>query len=141
MQTDRFKIVLQIFAGLLGLALLFSSAAFGQEVQHAPTKDVCQADVAVWYNPEMSAEYNNAQGVWARDHVPNRTALAKMPLHEVLGRMDEMYSCEQVDEQRNDLYHSAGNMYFGIYADRAINFIYRHHLMQQFRQEDAAGAR
>ncbi len=141
MQTNRSKIILQIFAGLLGSVSLFASPAFAQEVKHAPTKDVCQADVSVWYSTEMSTEYLNAEAAWVTDHVRNRTALAKMSLHTVIARMDEMNACMHVDPEQIDLYHSAGDLYYGIYADRAINFISRHHLMEQFEQEDSAGAR
>jgi hypothetical protein len=39
--------------------LLCATTAFGQ--QHAPTLDVCQADVALWYNVESAIDYLNQE--------------------------------------------------------------------------------
>jgi hypothetical protein len=132
------KIVKNLF---LMAAILAAFPLLGQEVKHAPTKDVCQADVAVWYSTEMSTEYSNAEAAWMSDHIPNRTALGKMSVREALARMGEMYTCEEVDAAQSDLYHKAGNLYFGIYTDRALSFLSRHNLMKQFQQEDDAGKR
>jgi len=38
-------------------------------------------------------------------------------------------------------YNDAAAFYDNVYKSRAIDFIDRHHLMHQFSQEDAAGAR
>jgi hypothetical protein len=121
------------------LVLLFALPTFAQE--HAPTKDVCQADVAVWYSHEMSREYAKAETDRTTEGIRNRTALAKIPLDEADKRQNEMYDCMNVDPERVDLYFSAGNLYYSIFTDRALSFIRRHHLEEKFRQEDAAGVR
>ena len=126
---------------LLAVAMLVASSVYGQEVKHAPTKDVCEADVALWYSVAMDTEYNEAQTAWVADSVPNRTALAKLPYWEAIARMEEMFDCMQVDLKQNDLYKSAGDMYYSVYTDRVIRFVLRHHLKPLFQQEDEAGKR
>jgi hypothetical protein len=56
---------------LLAVAILIAAPTFAR--QHAPTAEVCKADVAVWYDAEMATEYYNAQKALAADKVPNRT--------------------------------------------------------------------
>jgi hypothetical protein len=126
---------------VIAILILATAPAFAQQIEHAPTAAQCQADVAVWYSPEASTEYQKAQTAWTTDHKPNRTPGGKMKVMEAIARMDEMFDCQLVDPQKEDLYYRAGNFYYGIYADRAINFISRHQLWPEFRKEDAAGLR
>ena len=123
------------------ILILATAPAFAQQVEHAPTAAQCQADVAVWYSAEMSTEYLNAQTAWITDRKPNKTPAGKMKVSEAIARMNEMFDCRLVDEEKSDLYQRAGNFYYGIYADRAIDFIGRHHLWPEFRKEDAEGLR
>jgi hypothetical protein len=55
------------------LILLVVSCPAAQ--QHAPTADVCRADVALWYSALLSTEYHRAQTDWITDQIPNRTAI------------------------------------------------------------------
>ena len=75
---------------ILMAALVIAYPVFGQAVQHAPTKDVCQADVVVWYSHEISTEYYNAQAAWVTDSKPNNTEIGRMPITGLLARMSEM---------------------------------------------------
>jgi hypothetical protein len=124
---------------LLTMMILVAPSAFAQT--HAPTLEVCRADAALWYNDDMSAEYDKAEAIWISDHVPNRTPTAKLPLKEVIARQNEMYDCARVDESTQNLYFDAGRFYHGVFADRAISFLARHNLMHQFQKEDVAGIR
>ena len=120
------------------LFLVLASAASAQ--QHAPTLDVCQADVAVWYSPERAAEYNNAQARQMQRGVRNRNEYTQLPIKEVVARMKEMADCWEVADY-TEVYFKAHLFFHSIYSDRMIDFISRHHLWEQFRSEDAAGAR
>jgi hypothetical protein len=130
---------------VLGLiAVLFAIPTFAQ--QHAPTAEVCKADVAVWYNAEMATEYYKAQQALVEDTAPNRTDIAKLPVQEVIARMNEMYDCaradvpEGVDPQTNR-YFQAGHFYHEVFSSRAMQFIHRHGLWDEFLKEDSSGKR
>ena len=53
------------------LAVTCISLARQQEPKHAPTLEMCRADVAVWYSLESASEYSAAQVKLLRDGVPN----------------------------------------------------------------------
>ena len=124
---------------LAALTLLFCTPGFAQK--HAPTVDVCRADVAVWYNTDISTEYYDAQRLWDTDKVPNRTDIAKLPIQEATARQGEMLDCTKVDEEKKEIYFKASDFYYDILADRVMQFMVRHKLWDQFRKEDAAGQR
>jgi hypothetical protein len=123
------------------ILILATAPAFAQQIEHAPTAAQCQADVAVWYSNEIATEYMNAQTAWVTDGKPNKTEGGKMSFTEATARMHEMFECQLVDKGKVGLYHEAGTFFYGIYADRAIDFIERHHLWAEFRKEDAEGLR
>jgi hypothetical protein len=115
---------------LLLAAIATALPTFAQSIEHAPTKDVCQADVAVWYSH-----------AWINERVPNRTATSKLLVGVATARMNEMYACMSVDPEQSDRYKAAGDMYYDVFTDRALGFISRHNLMGQLKKEDAEGMR
>ena len=118
--------------------LLATSAAVAQ--QHAPTAEVCRADVALWYSTQLSTEYHRAQTDWITDQIPNRTAIAKLPLSEVSARLQEMGDCWSVDNHE-EKYFKAMDLYDSAFGGRYIRFVRRHHLEQQLLSEDEQGLR
>jgi hypothetical protein len=126
----------------LVLLLFVVSATPTESQQHAPTMDVCRADVAVWFDYKSATEYANAEASRVTDGIPNRTEVAKLPFVEVNKRLTEMGDCDKVDKQHTDDYTQAIEFYNRIAGDRIRSFVFRHpSLFKQFIQEDAQGLR
>jgi len=131
MQTDRSKIVLQIFAGLLGSVSLFIplKSSRGQEVHHAPTMDMCHADRALW-DAKMSAPAKD----WA-------TSANDVTARELYAWRLELVECGDVDPDGITRYDETVKLIASILEARQAAFIRRHDLTQKLLAEDAAGAR
>jgi hypothetical protein len=128
------------FATLLIVpCLLFISKAQAQE--HAPTMDVCRADVALWDNSEEQTDYLNQETKHINDGVRNANPIAKLTVREVFLRLSEMADCASVDEAKANSYRETVRFYSSVVADRYRSFIERHDLMRKFMAEDKAGAR
>src|ERR1017187_5172934 len=112
---------------LVTLALL--STINAQE--HAPTLAVCRADVAVWGNVQAETDYNNAETARVTNDVPNRTAIAKLSVKEVISRIREMVQCIDVDPDQEDSYYNVQEFYHSVQADCWRAFIVRHQLLSQ----------
>ena len=121
------------------LGLLFAPGLRTQE--HAPTVDVCRADRAAWHNTEEETDYLNQETKHVSDDLKNRNRIAKLSFKEITLREGEMATCASVDEPNHDGYFEMMKFYGDVRSDRYVSFIRRHHLMQQFIAEDAAGAR
>jgi len=65
----------------------------------------------------------------------------KLSLKELSLRIAEMGACEPVDKPNGHAYHGLLEFYDKVIYDRYRRFIVRHDLMEQFKAEDAAGAR
>ena len=122
-RTATAPIVVLIFA-------LLPSALHPQE--HAPTADVCRADLAAW-KPDLN--------VWMEDHTSG--PIMKMPVNETLLRSEEMSTCAVVDGDGplSEEYHRMALYYLLPAGDRFHRFLKRHELWEQFNNEDAAGIR
>ena len=118
--------------------LVSPSSAFGQ--QHAPTLEMCKADVAVWYDDDTAADYNKQETKHITDGMPNTNEYNKLRLSAILKRINEMSDCYKVAGFQK-LYIQASNFYVSIMSNRMQSFIIRHHLWEQFKKEDAAGLR
>jgi hypothetical protein len=114
------------------LALVLLHPGFAQ--QHAPTVDVCRADASVWNAAVMN--------------LPERSK-AKLSVEELGIRQNEMHDCLTVDKsqpaEKSAAQHHTYQLLEADYTNeiefRAMRFIRRHGLEQQFLREDAAGAR
>jgi len=126
---------------LTAFALLLFSPLAVQVQEHAPTADVCRADVAVWSSSDLKADYYNAETDSIKNKTPNRNELNLLPLTEIRARMSEMQKCREVDPNREDSYLKAEGFYYDVQAERWYRFLVRHQLLAQFEREDAAGKR
>jgi len=116
---------------ILALIVLVS-AAFAQE--HAPTPEQCRADYRLW----------SAKG----------TDFTDVSFEELMERSHVMTECSATDpewmqqfaEQAVRVgtkaflsYGDAGTLFHAAAGDKAVDFLMRHHLMEQFVREDKAG--
>ena len=122
------------FVKTLVLVLLISSATLAQE--HAPTVEQCRADYRLW---TANLDFKD------------------ISYHELLRRAVEMNQCTIVDpdgmqafldeEKRlgwknaSIIYPVAGSLFQHAADERMTHFVTRHHLLNQFLDEDAAGKR
>jgi hypothetical protein len=74
---------------LLAVAILVAVPAIGQEVQHAPTVDVCRADVAVWWTDYIVKEYDRSENELESGGKYVRNPAGDLPEKEVGLRMTE----------------------------------------------------
>jgi hypothetical protein len=119
------------------LICIISMTAFAQE--HAPTVEQCKADQALWGADHTQTAYNEAETRHVESGAVNRTEIAMLSITQLKQRMRGMYECEDVVAM--DPYHSTGNFYYSVIADRYLGFLIRHGLMPQLVKEDAAGER
>jgi hypothetical protein len=119
--------------------LVLASRILAQE--HAPTADVCRADQAAWYDVAEETDYINQESKHISDGIKNTNRITKLSVQELSLRTGEMGTCMSVDQPNLDKYHEMLEFYNGVLADRYWNFIVRHHLLKQFKGEDAAGVR
>jgi hypothetical protein len=128
---------------ILGFALgcILSATPVPCAQEHAPTVDVCRADRAVWDNTEEETDYVKQETKHVNDGTRNKNPIANLSFREINLRLREMAMCASVDETNLDKYHDISQFYSSVVEDRYRSFIVRHHLMEQFRTEDAAGAR
>lgn len=124
---------------LTSVGLLFAPGTRTQE--HAPTVDVCRADRAAWSDATERTDYLNQETKYILDGVRNTNPVMKLSVNEISLRMTEMGTCQSVDEPHSSAYHDLLMFYDGVIADRYRRFVVRHHLLEQFKAEDAAGAR
>jgi hypothetical protein len=129
---------MRILAGLFVIAMCASG---GVSQEHAPSVEVCRADIAVWYSADLTNQYTAAQIALVNNEVPNRTETNKLPIKELLARLQEMAQCGSVDEGAISKYYDAMSFYHTVIADRYYRFVYRHHLKDQLEREDAQGIR
>jgi hypothetical protein len=126
---------------LLGLIFVSSFARSAQAQEHPPTAPQCQADIAVWYSPEMATEFNNAETARMGSGTPNLTDINNRFLPEISARIHEMGDCMHADSSHRDDYFNAQSLYVGIVHAREHNFLLRHHLIELLKREDAEGQR
>jgi hypothetical protein len=89
----------------------------------------------------VHTEYFNAQTAHVKYGTPNKTDLNKLPIDEVVGRINEMGDCQEVDAGNEKKYLETLDFYSEVQKDRVLDFMTRHKLWPQFRAEDARGLR
>lgn len=129
--------------GILALATFVSGgfAQQSQEPQHAPTIEVCKADVAVWWTDYIVDQYENSENELASTGKYLRNPAGDLPITEVSARMNEMHNCARVDAHDRATYTSAWEFYYGVAMERWRQFVVRHGMRDQFMKEDAEGLR
>jgi hypothetical protein len=119
--------------------LVLTSGVSTQE--HAPTVDVCRADQAAWGNKQDQLEYARQELELSKNGTKDTSPAAEPSYEELISRRREMITCANVDPPNAEKYIDVDNFYTAVSGDRFENFIVRHHLMEQFLHEDAAGSR
>ena len=71
----------------------------------------------------------------------HREYLKRFPLSEITRRQLEMYDCTTVDPKNSKAYETVALVLDGEETSRYLSFLIRHNLVDQFRAEDANGAR
>lgn len=122
------------------LAVFFCALPVGSQ-EHAPTIDVCRADLAVWGRASDQNEYHAAQALTIRDGAPNNSAIGRLGLRELHAREKEMFECQDVDSHRAGAYGEVEDFYSSVNCDRFKDFVYRHNLYDQLLKEDSQGDR
>jgi hypothetical protein len=97
-------------------------SAVPQEVKHAATVEQCQADERVW-----------SQQFYASP--------ALISIKTLQAWQQEMHECGTVDPSHKPLYHNFFTELSLEEGDRALNFLMRHELYDQFVAEDETGKR
>jgi hypothetical protein len=117
--SRAYKVVLTLFT-----CLLFAGKAHAQEVKHAPTVEQCRADQRLWL-AKLESE-------------PSVVSVSFKELHGWLG---EMMECKSVDPPFRDLYYNVAAEINSEQLLRVQYFLDRHHLYDQFVDEDTQGKR
>jgi len=107
------------------LLLLCGSGWAQSEVSHASTLAQCQADHHLWL---------------ARDD-QGMEEFHKLTIPQLRTLQYEMRDCQAVDPSMKWNYYNMKVEFLYVEADRLEGFLFRHHLYDQFIQEDAAGKR
>ncbi len=113
---------------ILLAAIFVAYPVFSQEAKHATT-DLCREDAALW-----ESKLNQPSKSWSSvaNDVDSKTLVLMAT---------EMNDCVRVDKDRNEQYLAIVHWLFAIIFNRESDFLIRHHLLDQFYKEDAAGAR
>ena len=115
---------------LLAFAMLVSGHAFGQDIEHAPTVDQCQADQRLW----LSEVRDDGAKDWA--HSATNTSARTLILWG-----HEMTICGNVDPNNDAVYSHTWQLIQLTLNSRVEDFVMRHGVWQQFLAEDKAGKR
>jgi hypothetical protein len=114
---------------LLIIVVLIANPVFGQEVKHTTAKDLCREDQALW-----EAQLAKPAISWA-------TVVNDVDSKTLVLWASEMNDCSKVDKDRSQTYVDTVHWLFAVVFNRESDFLIRHHLVDQFNREDAAGAR
>ena len=114
---------------LLVMVVLIAHPVLSQEVKHTTTKDLCREDETLW---ESKLNQNSKSWSSVANDVDSKTLVLMAT---------EMNDCLRVDKDRSEQYLAMVHWLFAIIFNRESDFLIRHHLLDQFYQEDAAGAR
>jgi hypothetical protein len=112
---------------LLIIVVLIANPVFGVEVKHATTKDLCREDQALW-----EAQLAKPAISWA-------TVAHDVDSKTLVLWASEMNDCSKADRDRNQTYVDTVHWLFAVLFNREGDFQIRHHLVDRFNREDAAG--
>jgi hypothetical protein len=124
------------------LLAMFLACPLGAQVEEpAPTPNRCRTDAALWATRKTQNDYAEATGATMRSGIPNQNEINLLPIKEIMRRETEMIACTSADSQSLETYMEGAYFYHRVRTDRYIDFVFRHGLIQQFLDEDAAGKR
>jgi hypothetical protein len=107
----------------------------------APTIDQCIADAKAWYSKDADRAYDAGRTEFLNRGVPNPSEWSKISAHEVYVRMTEFQACMRSYPDISDEFRTYAYRYYGLLADRSIDYLTRHGELEQFMKEDAQGLR
>lgn len=119
---------------LIGLLLTSTYLAKSQEPK--PALKQCRVDA----DPFIKTMLDNPKDLIAEFNA-QRDYLKRFPLSEIGRRQTEMYDCTTVDPKNSEAYKTVALVLDAEVTSRYLSFLLRHNLMNQFRAEDANGAR
>lgn len=110
---------------LMALGILFTTLCHAQDMQHAPTAEQCRADIAVWKQASKADQL-------------------EIPVETLLTRANYLFTCHTVLRDAKDYDGSSfattiRDVYHQHALDKALRFIDRKGLRNQFDHEDAWG--
>ena len=108
---------------MIASVLLLASVATGQNAKHATAVEQCRADRRLWT-------------VAIEDHSYRRETI-----NTIEERTLELTKCAGVDLEYEMAYLDAAMHYSIAEGNRLRSFLKRHHLVDQFKDEDASGKR
>jgi len=107
----------------IATVLLLASLAMGRNVKDVPTVDQCRADQQRWTTAIEDHSYRHET------------------ITTIEERTIELTKCSVVDLTYEMIYLDAAMKYSIDEGNRLRSFLKRHHLADQFKDEDAAGKR
>jgi len=110
-------------------------------VEPVPTVDQCRKDGPAWYSKDAQLEYDKARFNSFSTGKLAETEFSKLSAHDLYVRMKDMGNCITVDPQNSERYDSSSYHYYGFIADRFMDYMERHKLLEDFMKEDAQGKR
>jgi hypothetical protein len=130
-----------LFGGVILLAIYTARVAGHAQTAAAPNLDQCKKDAAAWYSKDADREYDARRTEFLNHGVPNPTEWSRISAHEVYVRMTEFQTCMKTYPAMDDEFRKYAYRYYGLLADRSIDYLTRHGELEQFMKEDAQGLR
>jgi len=112
-----------------------------QSPKTAPTIEQCTADATAWYSKDADRAYDAGRTEFLNRGVPNPSEWSKISAHEVYVRMTEFQACMRAYPDTSDEFRKYAYRYYGLLADRSIDYLGRHGELEKFMKEDADGLR
>lgn len=112
---------------ILSLCCILFADLLVAQIKHAPTVTQCQADERTW-----AAQID--------EHLQHERALS-WTYYTLKDMGEEMLACDDVDPRNHTAYINTAVEITEAMNKRAMSFIARHQLWDQFIEEDAAGKR
>jgi hypothetical protein len=124
----------------VGLALLLTTIHVdAAQDDHAPSVEVCRADMNLWR--DQMTEYFTAEADYNNKGLPNRSSVMGLTFLQLNHRSTEKGQCAVVDPPSGDEYNDLLVTYGEARDDRFKFFVKRHNLLKQMLAEDTAGKR
>jgi hypothetical protein len=112
--------------------LLLASTGFAQE--HAPTPEQCRADYRLWTanNPDLKSL--SFEELMQRSHVMDECSTTDPAMMQTF-----LQDSLRLGKNAPLSYSEVATLFHAVAGDKAVDFLMRHHLMDQFMREEAAG--
>jgi len=112
--------------------IVLVSAAFAQE--HAPTPEQCRADYRLWTAKGTDFTDVSWKELMERSRVMTECSTTDPEWAQQFAEQDA-----RLGKNASVSYRDLGTLFHAAAGDKAIDFLIRHHLMDQFVKESEAG--